>query len=258
MNPLLLDYTHHIGSLTDEVDNRSDISSHCLDDTQLLGIRVLMRTFSVAFVMRQQNFVPGQKGTGWDLLAADCEVTDFQVRVFSFGDNLLADMDDSVTSSSTLSDALDVHLDLENSNQTKSEWSITCGEGAMFFQDDSQMIPFCWVPRLVYYQNGSDTVFPLYIPDFVAPDRDDKTMQKYMLTKRLNELSIIIKRHSATIKRWEDRIAVYNDDVLAQVLSIHLLYHNYDMFVAIESVGRPTCDFDREENCVGKTARRAY
>lgn len=200
-------------------DRRSDASTQFMDDCRLLGVRGLMKKFSVAMVLMQQNFVPGQKGAGWDLLAADCEIKDFQVRVFSFGDNILDDSFDGsmASSASSLSDAVEAHLDFDENAEARSEWSMNCGDGAMYFQDDSQMEPCCWVPRLVYHQKGSDSVFPLYIPGFQVPNRDEKIMQQFMLNKRLGELSVIIDRHNKTVKRWEDRIAVYNDEVLVGV-----------------------------------------
>lgn len=126
-------------------------------DTCEIGLRARIDQIQLAVFLQQQNFLPGQKGTGWDMIAADFDMTNLQIRATRSKEYTETHLRTSSMDVPVFSLNVSSAESLENSVEDAS-WRIDCGDE---FTPDEEMEPFLWAPRVIYFRHGSDKIFEL-------------------------------------------------------------------------------------------------
>jgi hypothetical protein len=116
----------------------------------------------------------------------------------------------------------------------EADWTMHCSVSDDITNGYEKMDPFLWAPKVIYFQHGSNSVFEFIDPetgesrfqergmtffmDFIMVDVN--MMQITLLQRRLSEIDAEIKSDQERIKHWEERIAIFADNVLRQVKHI--------------------------------------
>jgi hypothetical protein len=123
-----------------------------------IGARARIQSIQLALFLQQQNFSSGKKGTGWDLLAADYDMENLEVRTVSSGD-----FHDGKANESQESVSIDGPLTLEEDEEERqlmmAGWTLDMDGDDEIDMEDERFQHVLWAPRVVYFRQGSEKVF---------------------------------------------------------------------------------------------------
>jgi hypothetical protein len=193
-------------------------------------VRGIIDDIKATIFLQQENFISGRKGANWEIMAADFDITGLTLRTvrrghFEFNEN--DDFEEDVhrqklkTLSELHNDSKEPNWLFENeleSEKLRNDYPHP-NDSISEFENPIEMNPLLWAPKVVYFRHGSHSFFES-IDDYIetgesiVPERDVNIMQANLLKERLIELTNEIDRYKSRIKYWQDRIYLFNDELL--------------------------------------------
>ena len=210
MEKLLVGYNHHHFSYT-------------------IGLRAKMDDVSLALCLQQENFIPGKRGANFKVVGADFDLVQLNVRAVSRGDFTVSDeaQDDdcdkeNMDAGSSQNELSLVLSDDQNKDMMEGSSSFDWVFDEDFYEEDfyeenEVLYNFLEAVKVIYYRHGSNIAAEILDPlsgESKLPERDVSIMQIGLLQKRLQEIESEIQRDKDTIKNWENRISLFQDELL--------------------------------------------
>lgn len=128
---------------------------HPTDDYEI-GLRAKVDTIDFALGIQQQNFIPGQRGTGWEVVGADYDMTDLEVRTVRSrfrNDDREDDLDFNVTDNWS---GLYFDDTAKQKNTITDNWKMKLYSNDDYISIIEELDTFFWLPKLVYFRHGSE------------------------------------------------------------------------------------------------------
>ncbi|KAI3652099.1 hypothetical protein MP228_003402 [Amoeboaphelidium protococcarum] len=166
-----------------------------------VGVSGRIGGINSTFSLQQQNFTPGNRGAGWDLISADFDLNSFTACALS-----QMYLDQSI--------APQTIVFVDEVLQDNSDWLNIDASDA---QQSSiiRLYSLLEAPRVIYFRQGQEKQYEFaYALDFQAPDKDVHQIQANLLTQRIEQLKQMIEQDKLNLKQWEQRMTLYFDDNL--------------------------------------------
>jgi hypothetical protein len=126
---------------------------HSTDDHDL-GLRAKTKSIEFGLGLQQQNFIPGQRGAGWDVIGADFDMVDLEVRTFK--SLYYAESDAKTPLSEYLSPGLRISTEIAQPDEARLDWKMLCNPDDASIDTSEELCDFLWAPKMVYFRHGSE------------------------------------------------------------------------------------------------------